>query len=388
VALIAVFGLPAENYLDRTAAALLGGLAALIVARNQRWRRAAAWGLALLLAGEMLSYINSMRPRRLPARTSLSAAIPALPLIRSEFRTLSLGTRLPVEWGAWYGIRQADGFRESELPWYREYFVRAFGSPGERQGLSFAWSADQFRVDLDRASYLGVRFFVVDTGAPAMMQATRHLRTIGLQPVVSASGVEIYENRAARSRVQVMRTLRKGTIPAGESRLATVAFSDDPTLLSDAERLGIATHSADIAMEEQAPVIDIVEDHHDRLTVQVALPTPMVLSVADAWHPGLRSTCDGAPCHVGRLNGAFRGVAVPAGSHRITIRYVPFGFPATVWLSAIAMLILAMAAAMGRVSRRRAPSGDDRVRHSQDERPDHGNAGQRADQTVRKPISR
>jgi uncharacterized membrane protein YfhO len=48
-----------------------------------------------------------------------------------------------------------------------------------------------------------------------------------------------------------------------------------------------------------------------------------VLVLADNWYPGWQATLDGKPIDIVRADAAIRGVALPAGSHRIEMRYRP-----------------------------------------------------------------
>ncbi|MGE0451632.1 MAG: hypothetical protein AB7Q29_18810 [Vicinamibacterales bacterium] len=351
--LVAALGCPSISYLVRPMAVLVGAVTLLAATRSTQFRIPATAALALLLTVELMSYVNTMRPRRLPVATDLAAAIPP-PVLHSSFRTLSVGTHLPVEWGAWYRIRQADGFRESELPWYRDFFLKTFGQPGIRQGLSFAWTADGLAPDLARASYLGVRYFVVPARGRNMAKPVRRLRELGLREIYTNGEVAVLENPDAQSRVRLFGALAEGLIPNEPSAadLAHIVFSDDASFVNGARALGIPAAPGTPAVGDEPHVI-VIEDRHDSLTVRVHLPRPMVLSVADTWHPRLRAMCDQTPCAVGRLNDAFRGVALSAGDHRVEIRYVALGLPGTYGVSLLAVGLLIAASA----PRRRWPAG-------------------------------
>ena len=52
-------------------------------------------------------------------------------------------------------------------------------------------------------------------------------------------------------------------------------------------------------------------------------PEPGVVVLTDAWFPGWQATLDGSPVRLRRANFALRGVVVPAGEHRIEMRYRP-----------------------------------------------------------------
>ena len=52
-----------------------------------------------------------------------------------------------------------------------------------------------------------------------------------------------------------------------------------------------------------------------------ALPILVILS--DAFYPGWRARVDHRPAQIHEVNGALRGVAVPRGTHTVTMRYRP-----------------------------------------------------------------
>src|SRR5205823_42251 len=78
---------------------------------------------------------------------------------------------------------------------------------------------------------------------------------------------------------------------------------------------------------------------------------PGVLVVSQAWFPGWRATVDGRSAPVVRADGLVLGVPVPAGSHRVVLRYVPPGFRAGV---AVTLVTIVGLATWGVVVRRRA----------------------------------
>jgi len=56
----------------------------------------------------------------------------------------------------------------------------------------------------------------------------------------------------------------------------------------------------------------------------------------DTFDPGWKATLDGAPAPLERANLAFRGVAAPAGAHRIAMAYRPASIPLGLAVSALA----------------------------------------------------
>jgi hypothetical protein len=89
-------------------------------------------------------------------------------------------------------------------------------------------------------------------------------------------------------------------------------------------------------------------DDPDRLELDVTAPAAAFVVVADACLPGWSATVDGAGAPLFRVDHLLRGVAVPAGGHRVTMRYEPPGWAASVPVTRIAFLLwLGLAAAAG-----------------------------------------
>ena len=60
---------------------------------------------------------------------------------------------------------------------------------------------------------------------------------------------------------------------------------------------------------------------HNRIDIETESPTPAMLVVSETFYPGWEATVDGAPAQLFITNFILRGVAVPAGRHRVEMRY-------------------------------------------------------------------
>jgi Bacterial membrane protein YfhO len=104
----------------------------------------------------------------------------------------------------------------------------------------------------------------------------------------------------------------------------------------------------------------VTADHGEQLDVQVDAARPALLVVTDAWHPGWSATVDGRKVEIRKANGVFRGVAVPAGSHRVVFRFRPPGMATALPLAgagaaALVGLVAAGLLVRARSRRRSAP---------------------------------
>jgi uncharacterized membrane protein YfhO len=80
------------------------------------------------------------------------------------------------------------------------------------------------------------------------------------------------------------------------------------------------------------------------------------LVAADAWYPGWEAAIDGQPARLYAADVAFRGLRVPAGEHRVEMRFVPRILYRAAVVSCLALLGLMWALIAGRTTRRPAPA--------------------------------
>ncbi len=64
----------------------------------------------------------------------------------------------------------------------------------------------------------------------------------------------------------------------------------------------------------------------EHLVIHVEAPQPGIVVLSDSFAKGWRATLDGVPCEILRVNGIFRGIATPPGTHAIVFTYRPASF--------------------------------------------------------------
>jgi hypothetical protein len=69
--------------------------------------------------------------------------------------------------------------------------------------------------------------------------------------------------------------------------------------------------------------VQLVEHAPDRLAIRAEMSCDGMVILSDTWYPGWRARVDHQPVEIYEVNGAMRGVAVPRGTHTITMRYRP-----------------------------------------------------------------
>ncbi|HLL72111.1 MAG TPA: YfhO family protein, partial [Pyrinomonadaceae bacterium] len=84
----------------------------------------------------------------------------------------------------------------------------------------------------------------------------------------------------------------------------------------------------------------VVEYQANRLVIETSAPTASVLVVSEMIYPGWEATLDGEWARIHATNYLLRGVVVPAGAHRIEMRYRAPAARAGAVISACALLLL------------------------------------------------
>jgi hypothetical protein len=89
--------------------------------------------------------------------------------------------------------------------------------------------------------------------------------------------------------------------------------------------------------------------------IEVEAPGPVLLVMSDTYYPGWQARLDEGAVPLYRANAVFRAVAVPSGTHRVELRYVPTTFRHGLAIAALAALATMV---WGVFARRREGSRD------------------------------
>jgi hypothetical protein len=211
--------------------------------------------------------------------------------------------------------------------------------------------ADAFGPHLDMAvaDLLGVRWLYV-RGAP--------LTDPGVVDRFSGGGVRVYENPAAFPRAFLVHDARVMLDRAAVISAIGTATADDlrgRAFLAAPDLAAGGSSSAGTGLSggppDPADEATIEADTIDRLTIRARTAAPAILILADTYTPDWVAEVDGAPARVIPVDGALRGVVVPAGEHQITFAYRPIATYAGIVIALTAAVALACWLALGRVRR-------------------------------------
>lgn len=86
--------------------------------------------------------------------------------------------------------------------------------------------------------------------------------------------------------------------------------------------------------------INLITEKPEKIELAIFSSQPQILVVNDNYYPGWRATLDGQPVKIERINVYMRAVKVPAGNHKIIIKYQPLSFRIGAVISLFTFLIL------------------------------------------------
>jgi hypothetical protein len=164
----------------------------------------------------------------------------------------------------------------------------------------------------------------------------------------------VLENRAARPRAwlvgrttalpaaDVLQAVRSGRLPDGRSF--------DPAV----EALVESGESIDRGPLAPGAQVEVVSRGPNTIELASAAATPSFLVVSEVFYPGWRAYVDGTEVPIVRTDYLLRGIALPAGPHRIRMEYQPASFRIGAAISGATIAVL-VAIGAWRWRRKRQP---------------------------------
>ena len=326
--------------------AVIGCAGLLVLAFFPATRRIGTAGLVLLLYVELLSYLHHGQPARFNVLHDPPRYLQYIQRNLGDGRVLNIGRGgLYPEWGAAAGIPQVSTMLLAQMPDYQRFYRDNLNDrfPPFLQLGRFGDEDSQLNhaaIDL-----LSVELIVVDRSYRLYLPVfdRRYARVLQKHDIV------VYHNPHRFPRAYLSPAL--AALEKDERLrldfLRDLTYSDDAPFVELARSVGIPEGPAEPPGSASARILTY---RHDRVELETWSDQPSILVLTDAWHPGWRVTVDGEPVHLGRVNGAFRGVVVPEGRSVVVFRYpaVPFRVG-----SAVSLGVLLLCGTVGAVRHRR-----------------------------------
>ena len=95
----------------------------------------------------------------------------------------------------------------------------------------------------------------------------------------------------------------------------------------------------------------------ERVVIDATARRPSALVLTDLHYPGWKATVDGRPADLRRVDWLLRATPLPAGRHRVELRYEPASWRIGWIVSLLALAGLVAVVALGLRARRRPAAG-------------------------------
>jgi hypothetical protein len=199
----------------------------------------------------------------------------------------------------------------------------------------------QWRLSFAPGERWGRCYQVVNALSPALgLGNVRYVVSKSAVPLPRAAeiaGFTIYENPGALPRFFFAGRVQ----PAGSLADAVRALH-----AADFEPSQTAIVEGDLAAESPAPgEVQVARYASNEIQLRTRSAGEGFLVAGDTWYPGWEAAIDGRPARLYITDVAFRGLRVPAGDHRIEMRFVPRilwrsgALSGAAWLAALWVLI-------------------------------------------------
>ena len=316
--------------------------------KNLDWNLKSFWPalgglLVVMVALKLVAFIwltNPMQPERREWLYPETPLVTALKVLQKDRRILPLRKHLPSE--AWsppvlfstvpavFGLRSGSGY-ESLLPNYTASLWRTVENGGVPRNdvlaVGYRFNLNHDRVPIKLLEKVSVGLLVTPPNTEPLDTAGNNLARDGtLTLVYGGTDGWIYEDARAVPRAFIVpRAVIVADEPSALRLLASKEFDPrNEVIVSEPESRALAgaLPGADVtlALERQA---SITREGINEVEVHAVSSQPAWLVLNDSWAAGWKAFVDGEEQRVARVNYAFRGIIIPAGSHRVVFRYRP-----------------------------------------------------------------
>jgi hypothetical protein len=279
---------------------------------------------------EAIRYLQSRRPNRF-----------------AGFNRPGIGQPLQPNLAMRYGLYDARGYDYPVERRYDNLWRATAAPPGDF--IPPTGRAEPTARSVRGMSLLSVTDIIQDPNDPP-------LRLPGLKVAYSGPDARIYRNANALPRTFLVD--RQRVVSTDDAALAaTTAPGFDALEMAITERRirgipddGDRSRPADGSAQ-------LVSYGNERIEATTEARRQSLFVLTDVHYPGWKATVDGRPASVERVNYLMRGVSVPAGRHRVELRYEPLSWRVGWIVSLVGALAVGTSALVGLRRRRARPRG-------------------------------
>jgi hypothetical protein len=210
---------------------------------------------------------------------------------------------------------------------------------GERWG----WYYPIENVDSPALDAMNVKYLVASRNAAARLRPLPRYRDVATLPY----DLELFENLRVLPRFFLVSKVRQ----VASDREARDLVERREVDLHDTAVTARAVAGISESAAGTGGTVRVIDYRADSLDLSVRTPQAAFLVLSESFYPGWRAWVDGGAVETIRTDIAFRGLVVPAGSHRVAMRFQPAILPVSLAISLATALLLGGLAAWPRIKR-------------------------------------
>jgi hypothetical protein len=239
-------------------------------------------------------------------------------------------------WAAAAGLQLVTGYEPLTLRHYQRYFDLLEDGAARPAVYRSNWNdLDRLRRP-DLLDELGVRYLIAPANTP--VRGLRLLQTFPNQPIF------VFYTGLRRRDLSVWRN--DGELPRARWAELVESVPDEDAAAARLEKLDVhrATVVIGAGRATQSP------DAQDRVQMYSWAPGELEIStrgarerfllVSEVWHPGWSARVDGVAAQMLRADLALMGLWVPAGEHKVSLRFAPLLWWPSIAVSLVSALAL------------------------------------------------
>lgn len=185
-------------------------------------------------------------------------------------------------------------------------------------GYRWGWNYPLEHLDSPAVDLLNVRYIITrpeDVPRFAPLPKFRH--------VASLPGAELFENLSAFPRAFLVHQTRTAAITEEAKALIQTHQIDLRHTAITESAIHLGTGGSSISGSDQVKILSYEPTY---IALQSQSTAPALLVISDTFYPGWRAWVDDQPAPIYPADIGLRGVAVPAGSHRVRMEFQPLIF--------------------------------------------------------------
>lgn len=240
------------------------------------------------------------------------------------------------------GLYDIQGYNPIQLARYTDFIEALNGQPQDYHTAYVLPSG----VDSPLLELLDARYVLLDRSLDPSREDVQCL-TAGRRLAFSTDHVTVYETVPTPAHAWIVHDLRPASREEALSLLAAGAVDPSETALIEVGNRPLPETAAPEITESEWARITRYEP--DALTVELMATAPGLLVLSEIYAPGWEATVDGESAPIFPVNGALRGIPVPAGEHVVALHYRPLSLRLGSLISAGTILIAIASFAFRRI---------------------------------------